>query len=178
MFTKKRNIYLKVGHGWKYWVNFSNIYYKLIPANAVIHNILHVISFFWRVTYVWVRLGILYIFSMNQRRFKIYANTIQSLCSLFLTKAFDLIQNTVHRHWPLFVIRFRSHTCSVDTDALNALKQHLHEKQHAWSVRCHVQVGNAVMLCLSRRMHQYKHSSGSHHTMLTWANLLMQSKHH
>lgn len=71
--------------------------------------------------------GILYMFSMNQRRFKIYANTIQTSCSLLLTKAFDLIQNTVSRHWPLLVTRFRSHTCSADPDAFNALKQHLHE---------------------------------------------------
>lgn len=107
-----------------------------------------------------------------QTLFKVYVlSSWQKHSTLFKTRCTD---RQTDRHWPLLVIRFRSHTCSAHPDALNALKQHL----HAWSVRCHVQVENAAMLCLSRRMLQYKHSSGSHHTMLTWANLLMQSKQH
>lgn len=124
---------------------------------------------------------ILYIFSIIQGS-KNNACSLQMLDYLSLTLQCKQWRSTLFKsqctETGLCVTGFRSHTCSVDPDACNALKQYFAGKLHAWNASCHLQIGNAAMLCPSRQMHQHKHTSRSHNNMLAWANLLMQSKHH
>ncbi len=125
---------------------------------------------------------ILYIYIYIIQGSKNNARSLQMLYYLSLTLQCKQKNSTLFKtqctETGLCVTGFRSHTCRVDPDACNALKQYFAGKLHAWNASCYVQTGNAAMLSLSRQMHQHKHTSRSHDNMLTWANLLMQSTHH